>query len=149
MSNQTNLLDLPNEILRNQISSCLSKGDLFLSVGLVCRRLMTLALDISNVINISLSPSELSSTKIANTYRIYDSDGYFQTRNQILKKKLKHVLMNKEIAQCVKTFRMNSGNHTISRPQEGIIIAYQTFPGHFAFTTSEAVSYTHLRAHET
>ena len=137
MSNQTNLLDLPNEILRNQILSRLSKGDLFLSVGMVCRRLMTLTLDISNVINISLSPSELSSTKIAKAYRIYDSDGYFQTKNQILKEKLKRVLMNNDIAQCVKTFRMKSGKHTISRPEEGIIIAYETFPGHFSFTNSE------------
>ena len=139
MANQTNLLDLPNEILRNKILSYLNKDDMFWNVGMVCQRLMNLTLDISNVINLSFSCSSFSSAKLALPVgRIYNYDRYCRMKNEILRTKLKCVLMNEEIEQRVKIFRMNSKSCKIpQKTEEAIVIVYDTFPGHFSFISSE------------
>ena len=116
MANQIHLLDLPNEVLRNHILLRLKKDDMFWNVGLVCKRLMNLTLDICNVINISFSYLTFSDFQPINDLHANDKDGYM-----ILKAKLRCVLVHKEITQCVKTFRMNNTIREITQ-HTGIIV---------------------------
>lgn len=53
MAKEKQLLDLPNEILRDKIFSCIPKEELFWTVGLVCKRLLSITFDITKTIQIS------------------------------------------------------------------------------------------------
>ena len=53
MTYQTNLLDIPNEVLRDHILAYLCEQDIFWNVGFVCQRLMNVCFDICKMIDIS------------------------------------------------------------------------------------------------
>ena len=126
MANQTHILDLPNEILRNHILLRLNKDDLFWKVGLVCQRLMYLTVDIYNVIHICfeyLSCYKKEHEK-HNFLGFNDSTyGYAMKRNDTLKMMLNGALMNKEIAHHVKYFKFNATEWNINA-QNRIIVDF-------------------------
>merc|ERR1711981_590549 len=99
---------------------------MFWNVGMVCQRLMNLTLDISNVINLSFWCSWFSSAKLAIPVgRIYNFDRYCRMKNGLLRNTLKSVLMNEEINQRVKIFRMNSkGSKITPKTEDAIVIVY-------------------------
>ena len=116
-----NLLDLPNEILRNHILSYIPKEELLCNVGFVCKRFMHILFDLYRNIIISnqqeekimkiqrkvqerLEPnpknrSGVDGTLVATTEMIRNFGGD-------LERKLMRILLTREIARHVTSFQM-------------------------------------------
>ena len=86
-----NLPDLPTEILRDKILSCIPTEELFWNVGLVCRRLLFIVFDITRDINLTIRGGQ----------------GYTQLQMHKDKNKFKSIFQYREVVDSITSLHID------------------------------------------